>query len=499
MRYHSTRDENEKLNASAAIIKGIATDGGLYIPEIIPEFTGVELEKLMRLDYMSIAEKVFGKFLEEFSSKEISEIVSAAYKSSFDSEEIAPLHIADDKTAYLELWHGPTCAFKDVALSALPHLMKYSAEKCDVDSEICILVATSGDTGKAALEGFADVKGTSILVFYPEKGVSEMQRLQMATQKGENVGVCAIKGNFDDAQTGVKQIFSDEELSSFLSSKDVMLSSANSINWGRLLPQIVYYFSAYRDFVKANLISFGDKLNFVVPTGNFGNILAGWYAGMMGLPIGKLICASNKNNVLTDFFISGKYNKNRQFYCTDSPSMDILVSSNLERLLYELSRSSEDVSLLMLSLSKEGEYEISDALHAKLLEKFFADFSDDDECREEIKRVWDNDKYLIDTHTAVASSVLRKYRINSGDNIPACIVSTASPYKFSGSVLAALSKANNEMSEFDKMKQLSKLTNTQIPKPLLGILDNELRFTDTAEISGMKAELLRFLGINEQE
>ena len=414
MNYYSTRDHQQIVSAAQAIACGLAPDGGLFVPESLPEVSAQQLQALCGMTYQQRAVTIMRPFLSEFTDAELERFTAAAYGSQFDDPAVAPVHRLDDATAFLELWHGPTCAFKDMALQILPYLLTASLKKCGEQRQVCILVATSGDTGKAALQGFADVPGTKILVFYPYSGVSEIQRLQMATQAGDNVAVSAVRGNFDDAQTGVKQIFGDKAFAAELSQRGWFLSSANSINWGRLLPQIVYYFSAYCDAVTGGMIAMGDKLNFVVPTGNFGDILAGWYAKEMGLPVGKLICASNANNVLTDFIRTGTYNKNRPFHTTASPSMDILVSSNLERLLYALCGSDVEVAGYMQQLREQGSYTVSDALKAKIQEVFAGGFCNDIQTREKIGHAWRDHRYLIDTHTAVAYHVLEDYRSDTG-------------------------------------------------------------------------------------
>ena len=471
MKYYSTRDESIKISAAEAIAKGLAGDGGLFVPESLPEVSLEDVRGMCALDYKGRAKRIMGLFLDDFTAEELESFVNAAYGKNFDCGAIAPLSFVDDKTAFLELWHGPTCAFKDMALQMLPHLLTASLKKTGEDRQVCILVATSGDTGKAALEGFADVAGTKIFVFYPKDGVSDIQRLQMVTQSGENVGVCAVVGNFDDAQTGVKKIFGDREFAAKLSDRGYFLSSANSINWGRLLPQIVYYFSAYCDYVSCSRIAMGEKLDFCVPTGNFGNILAGWYAKQMGLPVGRLICASNENNVLTDFINTGVYDKNRPFHTTISPSMDILVSSNLERLLYHIA-GSEKVRGYMAQLSETGRYQLDE----KVLEKIKADFCcgccDDADTRAGIRQLSDKTEYLMDTHTAVAYKVLSDYRYAQGAKRPAVVVSTASPFKFAADVLDAFGiKASG-----DPLAELSETSGIPTPAPLSGLDKREVRF-----------------------
>lgn len=492
MEYFSTRGDGIKISASQAVVNGLAPDGGLYVPSEFPHIGADELRDMLGDDYRGRAKRVISGFLPEFSAEEINALVTSAYGENYDDAAIAPTRFTDGSTGCLELWHGPTCAFKDMALQMLPHLLTASLKKCGEVRGVCILVATSGDTGKAALEGFADVPGTRILVFYPRDGVSDVQKLQMVTQSGENVMVSAVRGNFDDAQTGVKKIFGDRAFAAELAEKGWFLSSANSINWGRLLPQIAYYFSAYCDFVNSGRITLGDRLNFCVPTGNFGDILAGWYAGRMGLPVGKLICASNANNVLTDFIGSGTYDRNRPFYVTSSPSMDILVSSNLERLLYVFCGSSAEVSEYMRSLAADGKYRVSDGVREAVGREFAAGFCDDAATAEEIARVWNEKHYLIDTHTAVASRVLGQYRAQTGDGSAACIVSTASPYKFCDRVLSALG-ADADAPGPELISRLEELTGVPAPAPLKGLDGKKLRFGGCADKDGMRDVVADFL------
>lgn len=492
MEYYSSRGKNERVTASQAIVRGLAPDGGLYLPDGLPQISREKLSAMVDMDYRQRAGEIIAPFLPEFTAGETAEIISAAYGANYDDERIAPLRFTDDSTAYLELWHGPTSAFKDMALQMLPRLLTASLRKCGVEDGVCILVATSGDTGKAALEGFADVPGTRVMVFYPRDGVSDVQRLQMATQTGENVGVLAVEGNFDDAQTGVKRIFSDASIAEALSARGWRLSSANSINWGRLLPQIAYYFSAYCDYVKAGKIALGDTLDFCVPTGNFGNILAGWLARGMGLPAGRFICASNENNVLTDFIQTGVYDKNRPFHLTTSPSMDILVSSNLERLLCLLSGSTEETAAYMDALRREGRYEVSAALKSAIAETFRAGFCDDRGTAEEISLVWRECAYLIDTHTAVASRVLRDIRAAEDRTVPTVVVSTASPYKFCDSVLKALGESVDAPGT-ELIGRLAEFTGTKAPAGLAALSTKRLRFTRSIEREIMPDAVLEFL------
>ena len=491
MKYYSTRSLLE-TTAEGAIAMGLAPDGGLFVPEQIPRISLSDIDDLRKTDYRARAVQIMSMYLDSFSRVELERFAAAAYGTNFDHPSIAPVHALDGNTSFLELWHGPTCAFKDMALQMLPHLLTASLKKTGEQRSVCILVATSGDTGKAALEGFADVVGTRIMVFYPHGGVSDVQRLQMATQQGGNVGVCAVKGNFDDAQTGVKQIFGDAALADSLSSRGWFLSSANSINWGRLLPQIVYYISAYCDEVNAGRISLGDEINFVVPTGNFGNILAGWYAKQMGLPVRRFVCASNENNILTDFISTGIYDKNRPFHITASPSMDILVSSNLERLLFMLSGSAEETACRMRSLREEGRYQVSDALLAKLQREFSCGFCDDDRTRAAIGGVWAEHQYLMDTHTAVAYQVLRDYRLQSGDRTHAVVVSTASPFKFCDHVLRAIG-GKADAPGVQLLDRLSDLTEIPVPPPLSGLAHRPVRFESVVGKNEMAETVRDFL------
>ena len=481
MLYTSTRDNSIRVTASQAIAQGISEEGGLFVPCELPKFSLDKITSMTSLSYIERAKTVLREFLTDFTEEELDYCVNGAYAAEkFSSSKIAPVVNVHGNENILELWHGPTCAFKDMALQLLPYLMTVSAKKTADGKTIVILVATSGDTGKAALEGFKNVENTKILVFYPVDGVSPMQKLQMTTQEGENVAVCAINGNFDDAQSAVKSIFTNDEIKAQLAEKNMMFSSANSINWGRLVPQIVYYFSAYCDLIEQGRIKAGDEINVVVPTGNFGNILAGYYAKKMGLPIKKLVCASNTNNVLTDFLKTGEYNRNRKFYATTSPSMDILISSNLERLLYHMSgEDSNTVNELMSALSKDGKYRVSPQLIEKIQEEFSAGYCDEKCVDETIKHNFDDYKYLCDTHTAVAVDVYENYVKKTGDDIPTVIDSTASPYKFSKSVLTALLGGKTpSLSEFDMVDELNKVSDFDVPKPLKALKDKKVRFTD---------------------
>ncbi len=490
MKYYSTRDKKNVVSAAQAIAQGLASDGGLFVPESIPAVTITEIQTLCKMDYRKKAVAIMSKYLEEFTEDELTAFVSEAYAENYDCKEIAPTRFLDDSTGVLELWHGPTCAFKDMALQMLPRLLTASLKKLGETRKVCILVATSGDTGKAALEGFADVDGTSIVVFYPHDGVSDVQRLQMTTQRGNNVFVSAVEGNFDDAQTGVKKIFSDREFAEKLDEKGWFLSSANSINWGRLLPQIVYYFSSYCDYVNSGKIKLGDEIDFCVPTGNFGDILAGWYAKKMGLPVRKLICASNRNNVLTDFINTGVYDRNREFFTTISPSMDILVSSNLERLLFMLS---DDASVKgwMDELKTSGRYDVGSKALAGIQADYSCGYATDDEAKAYIGKLFKDTGYLMDTHTADAYGVLAKMR-GEGENFPTVIVSTASPYKFCDSVLDALGEDSSK-SGSELIERLSAVTKTTAPKPLAGLDGREVRFTGSVEKEKMPEVVMNFL------
>lgn len=492
MKYFSTRDKEIKVTASQAIAQGLAIDGGLFVPEYLPKLGQSDIDKLRKMDYRQRACFVMKMFLDEFETHELDRFVGEAYSENFDSRLIAPLRFIEDGTAFLELWHGPTCAFKDMALQMLPHLLTASLVKCGEKRQVCILVATSGDTGKAALEGFCDVEGTRIFVFYPKDGVSDVQKLQMVTQEGKNVLVSAVNGNFDDAQTGVKKIFGDRDFAAELNDRGYFLSSANSINWGRLLPQIVYYISAYCDLLNGGRLETGDCVNFCVPTGNFGNILAGWYAKSMGLPVNKFICASNENNVLTDFIETGVYDKNRDFHVTVSPSMDILVSSNLERLLFALSGNDKEVSGYMSSLRTNGKYSVSLDIKKALDSDFAAGYCSDEETKAQIKDLFDNSGYLIDTHTAVAYKVLRDYRERTCDLTPSVVVSTASPFKFCDSVLLALGE-EADGSGAELIARLEKRAELNAPEPLKNIGMRDIRFTGCVEKSEMKSAVDAFL------
>ena len=495
MFYNSTRNSGVKVSSAEAITQGISVEGGLFVPESIPQLTFDELKAIGDMKYADRAAYVFSKFLTDFTEAEIHYCTDNAYSTkNFETESIAEIAHLFDGTYMLELWHGPTCAFKDMALQILPYFLTTSAKKINLDKKIVILVATSGDTGKAALEGFKDVEGTSILVFYPEDGVSPMQKRQMKTQEGDNVGVCAIKGNFDDCQNGVKAIFTDNDVKAALDSKGMIFSSANSINWGRAVPQIAYYVSGYCDMLASGEVSEGEAINVCVPTGNFGNILAAFYAKEMGIPIKKLICASNKNNVLTDFFKTGKYDKQREFHMTASPAMDILVSSNLERLLFHMAENdAATIRKYMAKLSETGAYTVNADIKAKLDELFFADYCDDDETMATISKVFSEHKYLVDTHTAVAIGVYEKYKNESGDETKTLIASTASPFKFSDSVLSALG-IDVDFNGVELLDILSKTTQNSVPEPLAALKDLAERFTGAVERENIAETVFSFLG-----
>ncbi len=495
MNYRSTRNSTLKVTSAHAITKGLSDEGGLFVPESIPQFTKDEILAMCDKSYADRAYDIFSRLLTDFTPEEVRHCVDSAYNDkNFDTDNIAEISHLLTGTYVLELWHGPTCAFKDMALQILPYLLTTSAKKTVDGKQIAILVATSGDTGKAALEGFKDVDGTSITVFYPEDGVSRMQKRQMTTQEGGNVHVCAIKGNFDDCQNAVKAIFTDDSIAEKLAANNVLLSSANSINWGRLAPQIVYYVSTYVELVKNKEIEFGEKINVVVPTGNFGNILAAYYAKLMGIPVNKLICASNSNNVLTDFINTGVYDRNRQFFTTVSPSMDILISSNLERLLYHLSGDNDAaINEWFGKLKTDGRYEISSDVKSKVSELFYAGCCNDSETKETIKETFDKYSYLLDTHTAVAVKVYEDYRKNTGDTTKTVIASTANPYKFSGAVYEAVGGVVDTDDEFEIIERLEKLTNTKMPAPLAATKNKEIRFTGSVEKQEMPDVVLDFL------
>ena len=492
--YHSTRNSEETATASEAILKGLTSDGGLFVPDSIPKLN-VSLEDLTQMSYQEIAYAVMKEFLTDFTEEELKTCINNAYDSKFDTEEITETKKVDG-AYYLELFHGATIAFKDMALSILPHLLVTSARKNNVKNEIVILTATSGDTGKAALAGFADVPGTKIIVFYPKSGVSPIQEKQMVTQKGDNTYVIGIKGNFDDAQTGVKKMFSNKELAKVMNDNGFQFSSANSINIGRLVPQVVYYVKAYADLLKQGALKAGEPMNVVVPTGNFGNILASYYAKQMGIPIGKFVCASNKNKVLFDFFETGKYDRNREFYVTTSPSMDILISSNLERMIYRIAgNDAKQCAKFMAALTKDGEYVITDAMKAELSE-FFGAFGSEEETAVKIKEVYDKEGYVMDTHTAVAAVAYDKYKAATGDDkTPTVIASTASPYKFTRSVMDAIDPAYDAEDDFELVDELNKVSKTAIPKAIEEIRTAPVLHDTVCETAGMEDEVKKILGI----
>lgn len=480
--YISTRGDKQVLTASEAILRGLANDGGLYIPREFPNLD-IELQELLELDYKELAYEIMKVFLEDFTEEELKSCIEKAYGKNFSDTRIAPIRNIGD-IGVLELFHGPTLAFKDMALTILPHLMTTAIKKQGVDEKVVILTATSGDTGKAALEGFADVDGTEIIVFYPKNGVSKIQELQMVTQKGKNTHVIGIDGNFDDAQTGVKDIFENDSFNSELSKRGYKLSSANSINIGRLVPQVVYYFWGYMQLVKNDDIKLGDEINFVVPTGNYGNILAGYWAKKLGLPINKLICASNDNNILTDFINTGKYDIDREFIKTISPSMDILVSSNLERLLFELSNA-DFVSNALGNLKSIGNYGIDEEMHNSLKNNFYGGYCNEIDTLKTIEEVNRKYKYIMDTHTAVAYKVYKNYIRDIEDKTKTIVISTASPYKFAKSVLEGLG-ANCEAEGADLIYELSKYYEDEIPAGINGIEKEAIMHSNNINNDEMK-------------
>ncbi|MBQ6787578.1 MAG: threonine synthase [Lachnospiraceae bacterium] len=491
--YRSTRSKNETVKASQAILKGLADDGGLFVPESVPTLDKT-LEELSNMTYQETAYEVMKLFLTDFTEEELKDCINKAYDSKFDTEVIAPL-VEADGAYYLELFHGATIAFKDMALSILPHLLITSAKKNHVKNEIVILTATSGDTGKAALAGFADVEGTRIIVFYPKNGVSPIQEKQMVTQKGDNTFVVGITGNFDDAQTGVKQLFGDKELAAQMDEAGFQFSSANSINIGRLVPQIVYYVYSYAQLLKEGKVEKGEKINVVVPTGNFGNILAAYFAKNMGIPIAKLICASNENKVLYDFFETGIYDRNREFVLTSSPSMDILISSNLERLIYLTAGcDAEKNAAFMKSLSRDGKYEITADMKANM-EDFYGNYASEQETAETIKNLYDKTGYVIDTHTAVAATVLHKYQEATKDDAKVVVASTASPFKFTRSVMNAIDMKYDSMTDFELVDELSKLANVDVPKAIDEIRTAPVLHDTVCDKEDMKSVVMKFLGM----
>ncbi len=478
MEFFSTRNVNEKVSSAQAIAQGLSQEGGLFVPASFPK---VDLDAACKMEYAQLASHILSGYLEDYDPNFLKQATADTYGAAFGGKAGQLEHV-EGSTYALELWHGPTCAFKDYALQLMPKLLVEAKKNLGRTEQTLILVATSGDTGKAALEGYKNIPGVKILVFYPDSGTSEIQRLQMVTQQGDNVGVYAVKGNFDDAQTGVKRVFADKQLAAELAKKDVRLSSANSINWGRLVPQIVYYFAAYGRLVRNHEIEMGQPVDFCVPTGNFGDILAGYYAKQMGLPVGKLVCASNRNNVLTEFFETGTYNARREFFRTTSPSMDILVSSNLERLLYHITGSDAQVAAWMADLAEKGSYTVNSTTLETIRADFAAGCASDEEVAQEIKAIYQKVGYLCDPHTAVAFKVAREYQAASQSHNPMVVLSTASPYKFPRDVLTALG-AEAPQSDFAAMDGLKALTNVPVPNSLAALRGQQERFNQVIEPS----------------
>ena len=492
--YSSTRNSAVKLTASQAILKGLADDGGLFVPDHIPALT-CSMQELTGRSYQEIAYEVMKLFLTDFTEEELRNCIRCAYDLKFDTEVIAPI-VEAEGTYYLELFHGATIAFKDMALSILPHLMITSAKKNHVENEIVILTATSGDTGKAALAGFAGVQGTRIIVFYPKNGVSPIQEKQMVTQEGDNTLVVGIHGNFDDAQTGVKALFNDKELEEEMAAAGLQFSSANSINIGRLVPQVVYYVYAYAKLLEEGKLTDGQRMNVVVPTGNFGNILAAYYAKQMGVPIGRLICASNENKVLYDFFANGKYDRNREFVLTSSPSMDILISSNLERLIYRI--AGEDAARnaqLMEQLARTGSYEITEQMKEELAD-FYGNYASEEETADRIRAMYENTGYVLDTHTAVASAVYQKYVEDTKDETVTVIASTASPFKFPRNVMNAIDGRYDTMTDFELVDELSRISNVEVPEAVVKIRTAPVIHDHVCDKTEMKQVVKHFLGVD---
>ncbi|MCI5480817.1 MAG: threonine synthase [Lachnospiraceae bacterium] len=491
--YKSTRSNDIAVTASQAILKGLSDDGGLFMPERIPALD-ISMKDMVNMSYQEIAYEVMKLFLSDFTEEELRSCIRQAYDDKFDTKEIAPIAKVG-KAYYLELFHGATIAFKDMALSILPHLMTTAAKKNHADHEIVILTATSGDTGKAALAGFADVPGTKIVVFYPKNGVSPIQEKQMITQKGDNTFVVGIHGNFDDAQSGVKAIFGDKKMAEKMAAAGFQFSSANSINIGRLIPQVVYYVYAYVKLLENGEISENEKINVTVPTGNFGNILAAYLAKGIGVPIGKLICASNENKVLYDFFSTGIYDRNREFVLTSSPSMDILISSNLERLIYKISGEDAECNRkLMAELSSRGSYQITDEMRSRL-EDFYGNYASEQETAAMIREVYEDTGYVMDTHTAVGAAVYRKYCADTKDKTKTVIASTASPYKFTRSVMGAIDSKYNALGDFELVDELSRISGTPVPKAIEEIRTAKVLHDTVCEASQMEDVICRFLGI----
>ena len=493
LKYRSTRGGEGDVTASQAIVKGLAADGGLFVPEAMPVMDK-SLDELKNLSYQDLAYEVMSRFYEDFTEEELRYCINSAYDSKFDTDAIAPT-VKVGETYFLELFHGATIAFKDMALSILPYLMKTAAKKSGIQNDIVILTATSGDTGKAALAGFADVEGTKIIVFYPKDGVSPIQKHQMVTQTGDNTHVVGIEGNFDDAQNGVKAIFSDPEMRKRLAAKGYQFSSANSINIGRLIPQVVYYYYTYLNLLRDGEVKDGEYINVSVPTGNFGNILAAYYAKEMGLPLGKLICASNDNKVLYDFLESGVYDRQREFILTTSPSMDILISSNLERLIYEISDDKNgQTGEMMAQLTSKGSYEITPEMHARLIE-FYGNFSSQEETAKAIKDLYESDHYLMDPHTAVGYDVYKKYVAETEDSAKTVVVSTASPYKFTRSTMTALDDHYSDQNDFDLVEDMYRASKVTIPTAIVDIIEAEVRHKDICTKEGMADAVTAFLGV----
>lgn len=491
--YKSTRGNGKEITASQAILKGLSEDGGLFVPTSIPKLE-CSLDELSCMSYQEVAYQVMSRFLTDFAEEELKQCIAKAYDEKFDTREIAPL-VQKKNAYYLELFHGATIAFKDMALSILPHLMTTSAKKNHADKEIVVLTATSGDTGKAAMAGFADVPGTKIIVFYPKHGVSPIQEKQMLTQKGENTYVVGITGNFDDAQTGVKKMFNDKELAAELAEAGYQFSSANSINIGRLVPQVVYYVYSYVKLLEKGEIKHGEEINVVVPTGNFGNILAAFYAKQMGIPIGKFICASNENKVLYDFFQTGCYDRNREFVLTNSPSMDILISSNLERLIYRIAgNNAEKNKTMMEALNRDGKYEITEEMKGRLQE-FYGNYASEEETAQTIKNMYEETGYVLDTHTAVAASVYEKYVRETGDTRKTVIASTASPFKFTRSVMNAIDEKYDSMGDFELVDELSRIGRLPIPRAIEEIRTAPVLHDRVAESSEMPEVVREILGV----
>lgn len=493
IKYQSTRSEGMEVTASQAILKGLAEDGGLFVPNQIPKLD-LPLTKIAEFSYQETAYEVMKLFFTDFTEEELKNCISRAYDFKFDTKEIAPL-VEKDGSYYLELFHGATIAFKDMALSILPHLLTTSARKNHITNEIVILTATSGDTGKAALAGFADVEGTSIIVFYPKNGVSAIQERQMITQKGKNTKVVGITGNFDDAQSGVKAMFNNKDLAKAMDEKGYQFSSANSINIGRLVPQVVYYVYAYTRLLGQGAVRDGEAVNFVVPTGNFGNILAAFYAKNMGVPVAKLICASNENKVLYDFFETGVYDKNREFILTSSPSMDILISSNLERLIYQIAGKDAGATAdMMKALVTAGKYSITDEMKAQM-QDFIGGWADEQQTSAEIRRMYETAAYVMDTHTAVASAVYHDYRMRTGDGTKTVIASTASPYKFATSVMGAIDEKYQGMEDFALIDELCKTSGIAVPKAVEEIRTAPVLHDTVCETEDMQKTVEEILGL----